>query len=108
MDLRKLQAEVKIIQGIWELVLEWQTAWNDWRTGNFWKINIDIMEETAINLYKEFNLLNRKYFERSWEILQVTTRNVDSFRRTLPLITALKNPCMRKRHWDRVRNIMQV
>lgn len=32
------------------------------------------------------------------------TRNrVDAFRRTLPLIGDLKNPSMRKRHWDRVR-----
>lgn len=29
--------------------------------------------------------------------------NVDKFRRTLPLITDLKNPAMRPRHWQRVK-----
>lgn len=29
---------------------------------------------------------------------------VDKFRRTLPLITELKNPAMRPRHWQRVKD----
>lgn len=107
LDLKKLYNEVQIVKGIWSLISEWQNAWNEWRLGNFWKINIDLMEDTALSLYKEFSALNKKYYTRSWDMLIVTTKNLDSFRRTLPLITALKNPSMRKRHWDRVRNLMQ-
>lgn len=108
MDLKKLGSELKIVKGIWELILEWQNTWNEWRVGNFWKINIDLLEDTALGLYKEFSTLNKKYYPRGWDMLIVTTKNLDGFRRTLPLITALKNPCMRKRHWDRVRDLMQV
>ncbi|XP_004521647.2 dynein heavy chain 2, axonemal [Ceratitis capitata] len=108
LDLKKLESELLVVRGIWELILEWQTAWDEWRKGNFWQMNIDIMEETAISLYKEFNILNKRYMERDWEMLQVTTKIVDSFRRTMPLITALKNPCMRKRHWDNVRDVVGV
>ncbi|XP_037928394.1 dynein heavy chain 2, axonemal [Teleopsis dalmanni] len=108
LDLRKLQAELAIIKEIWELVNEWQKNWNEWKSGNFWEINIDIMEDTAITLYKSLNVLCKKYKDRNWEMLEVTTKTLDSFRRTLPLITALKNPCMRKRHWDQVRELMQT
>lgn len=108
LDLKKLESELLVVRGIWELILEWQTAWDEWRKGNFWQMNIDIMEDTAISLYKEFNILNKRYMERDWEMLQVTTKIVDSFRRTMPLITALKNPCMRKRHWDNVRDVVGV
>lgn len=108
LELRKLASEVEILRGIWTLILEWQNAWNEWRAGNFWNINIDMMEDTALSLYKEFSALNKKYYSRSWDMLIVVTKNLDSFRRTLPLITALKNPCMRSRHWDRVRDLMQV
>lgn len=31
---------------------------------------------------------------------------VDRFRRTLPLITNLKNPAMRPRHWTKVKEIV--
>lgn len=107
-DLKKLMTELQIVEGIWDLILEWQTTWNEWRVGNFWKINIDLLEDTALSLYKEFNTLNKKYYPRGWDMLIVTTKTLDGFRRTLPLITALKNPCMRKRHWDRVKELMQV
>lgn len=108
MDLKKLENELKIVQNIWELILEWKNVWHEWRIDNFWKINIDFMEDTALSLYKEFNALHKKYYNRSWEMLIATRKTLDSFRRTLPLITALKNPSMRKRHWDRVKTLMQV
>lgn len=31
---------------------------------------------------------------------------VDKFRRTLPLITDLKNPAMRSRHWRQVKDVL--
>ncbi|XP_026846886.1 dynein heavy chain 2, axonemal [Drosophila persimilis] len=107
-DLRKLESEVKIVQNIWDLILGWQTSWEGWKKGNFWKININEMEDYALSLYKEFSNLSKKFYDRHWEMLEVTTKNLDSFRRTLPLITALKNPCMRERHWNRVRDVLQV
>lgn len=33
---------------------------------------------------------------------------VDAFRRTLPLLSDLKNPAMRARHWERVKNVVGV
>lgn len=41
-----------------------------------------------------------------WDIVEHTRQRVDAFRRTLPLLGDLKNPAMRKRHWDKVRKIM--
>lgn len=38
-----------------------------------------------------------------WTIVEHTRARVDAFRRTLPLIADLKNPAMRKRHWERVK-----
>lgn len=33
---------------------------------------------------------------------------VDAFRRTLPLLSDLKNPAMRARHWERVKKVVGV
>jgi len=33
---------------------------------------------------------------------------VDRFRRTLPLITDLKNPAMRPRHWQQLKDTMNI
>jgi len=40
--------------------------------------------------------------DNKWEILEVSRGRVDQFRRTVPLITDLKNSAMRQRHWDQV------
>lgn len=40
--------------------------------------------------------------DKNWEILDVTRARVDQFRRTVPLITDLKNSAMRTRHWEQV------
>lgn len=49
---------------------------------------------------------NNIYF--SWPIVDDTRKRVDTFRRTLPLITDLKNPAMRPRHWDRVKKVIGI
>jgi len=59
-------------------------------------------------IIRKLNRLCKQLKEKNWEILETTRRQVDEFRRTLPLLSALKNPAMRPRHWDRVRNIMGV
>lgn len=44
----------------------------------------------------------------SWTIVENTRKRVDIFRRTLPLISDLKNTAMRKRHWGRVKKAMNL
>ena len=41
--------------------------------------------------------------EKGWEILDTTFAKVDQFRRTMPLITDLKNHAMRPRHWGQLK-----
>lgn len=61
-----------------------------------------------INPYRRLNRLSKQLKERNWDILENTKTAVDEFRKTLPLLVALKNPSMRARHWDRVRTVVHV
>lgn len=108
LDLTKLDDELKILEEIWEFVNEWDVSWKQWRIGNFWQINVDEIEDVVLHLFKNLTRLFRIYRERNWEVLETTKNVVDSFRKTLPLITALKNTAMRPRHWNRVREVMNV
>lgn len=108
LDLRKLDDELKILEEIWEFVHEWDSSWKQWRAGNFWQINVDEIEDVVLHIFKNLTRLFRIHRDRNWEVLETTKNVVDSFRKTLPLITALKNSAMRPRHWDRVRDVMKV
>lgn len=61
-----------------------------------------------ILFYRNFNRLSRQLKDKGWDIIDTTRVKVDAFRRTLPLIGDLKNPCMRERHWDRIKDLMGV
>lgn len=58
--------------------------------------------------FRNFNRLSRQLKDKGWEIIDTTRVTVDAFRRTLPLINDLKNPCMRERHWDRIKALVGV
>lgn len=44
--------------------------------------------------------------QRHWEVLDASKDRVDQFRRTIPLISDLRNDAMRPRHWNTIRREM--
>ncbi|CAG9828907.1 unnamed protein product [Diabrotica balteata] len=107
-DLSKLDAELTTLEIVWTIVDEWDTAWEKYKSGEFWAIETAEMEETAQNLFRKLTKLSREFKEKGWTIIDDTRARVDAFRRTLPLIGDLKNPAMRTRHWDKVRKAVEV
>lgn len=95
-----------VFKQIFNLVYEWDTAWNLYKSGNFWEINISSMEITVQRIFKQLNNSLKLLKDESWKIIEIARDSVDAFRRILPLISNLKNPAMRPRHWDEVRRIL--
>lgn len=107
-DLIKLEKELQILESIWETVYQWSESWLEYKNGNFWSIDISTMEDNSVILFRKLTKMCKMYKDKNYEILETTRREVDEFRKTLPLITALKNPCMRARHWQKVRDLVQM
>ncbi|XP_076651590.1 dynein heavy chain 2, axonemal kl-2 [Halictus rubicundus] len=103
LELIQLEKDLAAIELVWQLTSEWQEAWERYRTENFWRIEMDEMDNTANVLFRKLNRLSRELRDKNWEIIEHTRSLVDKFRRTLPLITDLKNPAMRPRHWGKVK-----
>ncbi|XP_050561707.1 dynein axonemal heavy chain 2 [Spodoptera frugiperda] len=108
LDLLKMEKELEKLEEVWGLVNQWEESWEKYKTQTFWEMETDEMEENVMYLFRNFNKLSRQLKDRNWEIIDTTRVKVDAFRRTLPLIGDLKNPCMRERHWDRIRALMGV
>ncbi|XP_078053365.1 dynein heavy chain 2, axonemal kl-2 [Augochlora pura] len=102
-EMMQLEKDLGAIELVWQLTSEWQEAWERYRTENFWMIEMEEMDNTANVLFRKLNRLSRELKEKNWEIIEHTRSLVDKFRRTLPLITDLKNPAMRPRHWGKVK-----
>ncbi|XP_025155769.1 dynein heavy chain 2, axonemal [Harpegnathos saltator] len=102
-ELAQLEKDVTMIEMVWQLTDEWNDAWERYRSGNFWTIDTEEMDTTANLLLRKLTRLCKELREKSWEIVENTRSRVDKFRRMLPLITNLKNPAMKPRHWRRVK-----
>ncbi|XP_066581151.1 dynein axonemal heavy chain 2 [Prorops nasuta] len=103
LELSRLEKDFTAIELVWQLTREWDEAWERYKISNFWTIEMEEMDATANVLFRKLTRLCKELKEKNWEILEATRLRVDKFRRTLPLITALKNPAMRNRHWTRVK-----
>lgn len=64
--------------------------------------SLSFLEDEIYNNFVSIIKNWKKFKEREYFSFVFRT-NVDKFRRTLPLITDLKNPAMRPRHWQRVK-----
>ncbi|KAM3963696.1 LOW QUALITY PROTEIN: dynein heavy chain 2, axonemal kl-2 [Aphomia sociella] len=108
LDLQKMEKELEKLEEVWGLVFQWEESWEKYKTQTFWEMETDEMEENVMFLFRNFNRLSRQLKDKGWDIIDTTRVKVDAFRRTLPLIGDLKNPCMRERHWDRIKVLMGV
>ncbi|XP_045516056.1 dynein axonemal heavy chain 2 [Pieris brassicae] len=108
LDLQKMEKELEKLEEVWGLVYQWEESWEKYKTQIFWEMETDEMEENVMYLFRNFNRLSRQLKDKGWDIIDTTRVKVDAFRRTLPLIGDLKNPCMRERHWDRIKTLMGV
>ncbi len=58
------------------------------------------MEEVAVRISKSVAKLGRDL--KAWPVWGWIKDTIEAFKRTMPLITDLRNPAMRKRHWDQL------
>uniref|UniRef100_A0A8C0I316 Dynein axonemal heavy chain 2 n=1 Tax=Balaenoptera musculus TaxID=9771 RepID=A0A8C0I316_BALMU len=106
-DLQNLEKELDALQQVWEITRDWEENWNQWKTGRFLTLQTEAMETMAHGLFRRLTRLAKEYKDRNWEIIETTRSKIEQFKRTMPLISDLRNPALRERHWDQVRDEVQ-
>nr|XP_021503796.1 dynein heavy chain 2, axonemal [Meriones unguiculatus] len=106
-DLQNLEKELEALQQVWEITRDWEESWNEWKTGCFLTLQTEAMETMAHGLYRRLTRLAKEYKDRNWDIIETTRSKIEQFKRTMPLISDLRNPALRERHWDQVKEEVQ-
>ncbi|OBS67543.1 hypothetical protein A6R68_03951 [Neotoma lepida] len=106
-DLQNLEKELDALQQVWEITRDWEESWNQWKTGCFLTLQTEAMESMAHGLYRRLTRLAKEYKDRNWDIIETTRSKIEQFKRTMPLISDLRNPALRERHWDQVKDEVQ-
>jgi len=72
LDAFLLAKDVAVIELVWQLTDEWNDAWERYKTGNFWTIELEEMDTTANILLRKLTKLCRELKEKNWEIVENT------------------------------------
>ncbi|XP_061620043.1 LOW QUALITY PROTEIN: dynein axonemal heavy chain 2 [Phyllopteryx taeniolatus] len=100
--IQALEKDMDFLQQVWEVTLEWDTDWDSWKGGQFTTLRTENMESKAQEIYKILHKLQRQLKDKNWDIVDVSKKRVDQFRRIIPLIADMRNPAMRDRHWKQI------
>eukprot|EP00727_Mastigamoeba_balamuthi_P014495 m51a1_g9670 putative dynein heavy chain axonemal (5182) ;mRNA; r:1243469-1265072 len=100
-ELAAMVKDLDMLEKIWQLTDEWAHTWEEWRTIRFSEITIAKMEEEAQQYQKKMIKLGKDI--KGLEVWVTLKERIDQFCAGLPLIQDLKNPALRPRHWDRLK-----
>lgn len=98
--------EILVLYSVWKLINKWDNIWKHYKTITFWDIQVSDVKVDVDIIYNKFNNLMNELKNKKWEVLETTHNNIDEFRYLLPMIDDLKNPAIKNRHWDEIRNII--
>lgn len=93
--------DLEHLKSVWQVVRDWNAMYENWKDGKFNNLNVDAMEASAMIFYKQAMKLGRGKV-KEWGAWVSLKENLDAFKRIMPLITDMRNPAIRRRHWELV------
>lgn len=101
-ELTDIDRDLTLLEQVWDLIKEWEDQYDQWKYGLFADLDAPSMEEKAIGFLKRMKKLGREVNPKGWSNLREEEHLVSTFKSTMPLILDLRNPAMRRRHWEQL------
>jgi len=102
MDLRNFDGDLAVLEGVWEVVYEWDCNWDEYRTEPFRTMQTGDMEDVASIMHKKFVKMSQDLEKKNWPIINFTKNRIEVFKRSIPVIHEIKSPALRERHWNHI------
>ena len=102
--LEETHAEVKARKTLWDTVKEWQDLEQNWQTTPFLAIDAEEMSATVARVAKAVYALNKTLPEN--EVGPQLQLSIDKMKAKLPVITDLRNPALKARHWEKIDQVL--
>ncbi|XP_062864847.1 dynein axonemal heavy chain 6 isoform X2 [Trichomycterus rosablanca] len=104
--LEELSAEVKLKHLLWDSLEEWNHLQNRWMQSKFTELEPELLSAQVNKYSKYVNQLEKGLPPNS--VVPSLKTGVESIREKLPVISDLRNPCLKARHWEMLESIVGV
>ncbi|KAJ1562895.1 Dynein heavy chain 7, axonemal, partial [Nowakowskiella sp. JEL0078] len=87
---------------LWETTATIQTEYSKWMNGPFKDLNAEEVDESVGTMWRLMFKLTKTFSEQPVprKVAESCKNKLDKFKAHLPLISILRNPGLRPRHWD--------
>ncbi|KAM4714769.1 dynein axonemal heavy chain 2 [Anableps anableps] len=97
-----MEKDMDQLQEVWEISQEWDKNWESWKVLQLANLQTQNMENIAQDMFKKLHILQRDLKGKNWEIVHFSKVKIEKFKQIIPLITDLRNPALRDRHWKQI------
>ncbi|XXQ31525.1 Dynein heavy chain AAA lid domain containing protein [Plasmodiophora brassicae] len=109
-ELEEIKAEFEPVLKLWSISSLFHTSHTIWMTGSFIELDPAKMEADASSWWKDMFRLEKVFSERDAKepakVATSTKNSVADFRLHLPIISNLRNPGLRPRHWTQISDLL--
>nr|KAJ3422605.1 Dynein heavy chain 3, axonemal [Polyrhizophydium stewartii] len=93
---------------LWETASQFQSDYGRWMNGSFRELNSEEVEESVSNMFRIMFKLTKTFSEQPVpkKVAESVKNKLEKFKSHLPLITVLRNPGLRDRHWVQMAQIV--
>ncbi|XP_078146083.1 dynein axonemal heavy chain 6 [Centroberyx gerrardi] len=96
--LEDLSVDVRLKQLLWDSLEEWDSLHDGWMQSTFEQLDLEHLSSQVTKYGKHINQLEKGLPLNS--VVPCLKNKVDDMRQKLPVITDLRNPCLKSRHWE--------
>ncbi|TRY65354.1 hypothetical protein DNTS_005929 [Danionella cerebrum] len=104
--LEELTAKVKLKQLLWDSLEEWENLESSWLQSKFDDLDPELLNKQVMKFAKYVSQLEKGLPANN--VVPFLKEAVESMREKLPVITDLRNPCLKTRHWEMLEVLVEA
>ena len=104
-ELEEVFAELRLKQLLWNSIKDWDALLEEWRDVKFDTIDPEEMTATTMKYAKSCYQIEKGLPPNS--VVPLLKQRVETMREKLPVITHLRNPCLKPRHWVEIETALE-
>ncbi|GIQ80006.1 dynein heavy chain [Kipferlia bialata] len=104
--IKGMERDIMMMKGVWDVTELVSSQIDAWKFTPWREIDVEYMEDTAKKFTQEIRKIDRA--ARGFDAYTGLDNLVKNFLKTLPLVSDLRSPSMRERHWRQLMRATEV
>uniref|UniRef100_A0A8C5PZV6 AAA+ ATPase domain-containing protein n=1 Tax=Leptobrachium leishanense TaxID=445787 RepID=A0A8C5PZV6_9ANUR len=101
-ELTEIECDLSLRKLLWESTEEWAKLSAEWKASYFQQLNVDVIQRD-VNRFSHTLFMLEKGLPAN-DIVTCLRQSLLDFKQSLPIVVALRNPCLQNRHWEAIHN----